>query len=150
MQAEEHTEQPAPVQENDAAQTTMLNKGADEVPQPTLEPAALEAMMDAPMGDVPNPHFQRVRTGEKIFFTKPEYTIGKSETADYMIMDNPAVSRIHCVIVKKNGVSYIRDNASTNHTYVDGVELRPGDEVLLKHGSIIYMADEEFVFLLRG
>ena len=99
---------------------------------------------------MPNPRFQRVRTGENIFFTKPEFAIGKSDAADYIIMENPAVSRIHCIIVKKNGVSYIRDNGSTNHTYVDGVELKPGDEVLLKHGSIIYLADEEFVFLLRG
>ncbi len=134
----------------DRAQTTMLSKEPDEIPQPTVDPAAMASIMGTPMTSMPNPHFQRVRTGENIFFTKPEFAIGKSDTADYIIMENPAVSRIHCIIVKKNGVSYIRDNGSTNHTYVDGVELKPGDEVLLKHGSIIYLADEEFVFLLRG
>ena len=134
----------------DQAQTTMLSKEPDEIPQPTVDPAAMASIMGTPMTSMPNPHFQRVRTGENIFFTKPEFAIGKSDAADYIIMENPAVSRIHCIIVKKNGVSYIRDNGSTNHTYVDGVELKPGDEVLLKHGSIIYLADEEFVFLLRG
>ena len=135
---------------SDASQTTLLSLDEGAVPQPTIEPSTFVAMAGAPMTEAPNPHFQRVRTGENIFFTKPEFAIGKSDSADYMITNNTAISRIHCMIVKKNGVNYIRDNGSTNHTYVDGVELKPGDEVLLKHGSIIYMADEEFVYLLRG
>ena len=149
---EQPQEQPADAQMMDAdpAQTTMLNTDEGKAPQPTIEPEVLAAMTGAPMTSAPNPHFQRVRTGENIFFTKPEFAIGKSDSADYMITDNPAVSRIHCMVVKKNGVCYIRDNGSTNHTYVDGIELKPGDEVLLKHGSIIYMGDEEFVYLLRG
>ncbi len=78
-----------------------------------------------------------------------EFTVGKSEKADYMIEGNTAVSRIHCVISKKNGVNYIRDNNSTNHTYINGAEIKPEEEILLKNGTIIHMGDEEFTFYLR-
>jgi pSer/pThr/pTyr-binding forkhead associated (FHA) protein len=98
----------------------------------------------------PVPHIIRKKTGEHIYINKPEFSIGKSKTkADYPLEDNPAISRVHCIIVQKNGVNYIRDNHSTNHTFLNGVELEPDDEVLLKHKSVIQMGDEEFTFLLR-
>jgi hypothetical protein len=98
----------------------------------------------------PVPHIVRKKTGEHIYINKPEFAIGKSKTrADYALEDNPAISRVHCIIVQKNGVNYIRDNHSTNHTFLNGVELEPEKEALLKHKTVIQMGDEEFIFLLR-
>ena len=77
-------------------------------------------------------------------------SIGKSKTkADYAIENNTAISRVHCIIVQKDGVNYIKDNGSTNHTFINGIQLEPGKEVLLKNKTIIRMGDEEFIFLLR-
>ena len=102
------------------------------------------------LGSKPVPHIIRKNTGEAINITKPEFTIGKSKTkADYAIENNTAISRVHCTIVQRDGVNYIKDNDSTNHTYVNGVELEPGKEVLLKNKTVIQLGDEEFTFLLR-
>ena len=102
------------------------------------------------LGSKPIPHIVRKKTGEVINITKPEFAIGKSKTkADYAIEDNTAISRVHCIIVQKDGVNYIKDNNSTNHTYINGVELQPGKEVLLKNKTMIQLGDEEFTFLLR-
>ncbi len=102
------------------------------------------------LGSKPVPHIVRKNTGEAINITKPEFTIGKSKTkADYAIENNTAISRVHCIIVQRDGVNYIKDNNSTNHTYVNGVELEPGKEVLLKNKTVIQLGDEEFTFLLR-
>ena len=102
------------------------------------------------LGTKPIPHLVRKSTGEIINITKPEFVIGKSKTkADYAIENNSAISREHCTVVQRDGVNYIKDNNSTNHTYVNGVELQPGKEVLLKHKTDIRMGDEEFTFLLR-
>ena len=101
-------------------------------------------------GARPIPHFVRKSTGEIINITKPEFIIGKSKTkADYAIENNSAISREHCIIIQHDGVNYIKDNNSTNHTYVNGVELQPGKEVLLKHKTEVRLGDEEFTFLLR-
>ncbi len=108
------------------------------------------ALLGANITGKPEPNFVRERTGERLFFTKNEFKIGKSRLhADYAIDGNTAISRIHCVIIKKNGVSYIRDNASTNGTYVNGEKLDPGVEVLLKDGTSVRLGDEEFTFHLR-
>jgi len=102
------------------------------------------------LGLKPVPHIVRQKTGETINITKPEFSIGKSKTkADYAIENNTAISRVHCIIIQKDGVNYIKDNNSTNHTYVNGVEIEPGKEILLKNKAVIQLGDEEFTFLLR-
>ena len=120
-----------------------------EIPVPN-GPGIMMRGLSGQISSRPVPHFVRVKTGEIINITKPEFTIGKSESkADYTIKDNTAVSRVHCIIVQKDGVNYIKDNNSTNHTYLNGVELEPGKEVLLKNKTTVRMGDEEFTFLLR-
>lgn len=102
------------------------------------------------LGSKPVPHLIRKKTGEQINITRQEFKLGKSKTkADYAIEDNNAISRVHCIIVQRDGVNYIRDNNSTNHTFIDGVELQPGKEALLKNKMTIQLGDEEFTFLLR-
>ncbi len=122
--------------------------GPAPAPQPGPAPAPQPGLMNQ-QGDKPTPHLIREKTGEEIMFDKPEFTIGRSEKADHMISENSDVSRIHAVIVQRNGVNYIKDNNSTNHTYVDGKELAPGEEALLKNGAKIVMGNEEFTFHLR-
>ncbi|MBQ8914190.1 MAG: FHA domain-containing protein, partial [Lachnospiraceae bacterium] len=129
-----------------------------EMPEPPVTPtSSTDEVETKMMGNLvgqlnskPVPHLVRVKTGEIINITKPEFSIGKSESkADYTITDNSAVSRVHCIIIQKNGVNYIKDNNSTNHTYINGVEIEPDKEVLLKNKTTVRMGDEEFTFLLR-
>ena len=100
--------------------------------------------------NLPEPNFVRERTGERFFITKPEFKIGKSRLhADYAIDGNTAISRIHCLVVQKNGVNYIKDNASTNGTFVDENKVNAGEEVLLKDGVTVRLGDEIFTFHLK-
>ena len=120
---------------------------APEMPKPQMPNGGLMGQLG---GARPIPHFIRKSTGEVINITKPEFVIGKSKTkADYTIENNSAISREHCTVIQRDGVNYIKDNNSTNHTYVNGVELQPGKETLLKHKTEVRMGDEEFTFLLR-
>lgn len=102
------------------------------------------------IGTKPIPHMIRVRTGEKIYITKTDFRIGKSKLkTDYSLENNMAISRLHCTIEQKDGINYIVDNNSTNHTFVDGIQIEPGVPILLKNKSKIKLGDEEFIFYLR-
>ena len=152
---------PTPAAPTPVAPTTVMPTAMKPAPaMPTMpnsapvpNPAPTEFTMGSitgQLGSKPVPHIVRKNTGEAINITKPEFAIGKSKTkADYVIENNSAISRVHCIIVQKDGVNYIKDNNSTNHTYVNGVELEPGKEVLLKNKTVIQLGDEEFTFLLR-
>ena len=89
-------------------------------------------MAGAPVG-APKPYLLRRKTGEKIYIPDTEFKIGKSQiNADYTISENQVISRVHCIVRRKNGVTFIEDNNSTNGTFVDGQKLEPHKEQFLK------------------
>lgn len=95
----------------------------------------------------PTPVLIRIKNQEKIMINKNVFRIGKSKTdADYTVEDNVAISRVHAIIHKRDGACYIKDNDSTNNTYVNGSILKGENEQLLIKGTKISLADEEFVF----
>lgn len=97
----------------------------------------------------PVPALIRTKNQEKIIVNKNVFRIGKSKTdVDYTVEDNVAISRVHAIIHKRDGVCYIKDNDSTNNTYVNGVILKGEKEQLLMKGMKISLADEEFIFEL--
>lgn len=97
-----------------------------------------------------NPYLIRVNTDERIMINKATFKIGKATRGvDYTISGNGAVSRQHAVIIQKSGVYYIKDNKSTNHTYVNGKIIMEGVEEILTHDSVIKLGDEEFRFKLK-
>ena len=103
-----------------------------------------------PFDGAPAPYFLRVKTGERISLDKAEFKIGhKARLVDYAITDNSAISRVHCVITKRNGVCFIRDNKSTNGTFVNGEELKAGEEKFLTNNAIVILGDEELVYHIR-
>ena len=118
---------------------------------PASEPSLL-SQLDSRADNLPkvNPYLIRVNNEERIMITKANFKIGKASFGmDYQVTDNGAISRNHCTIIAKDGVYYIRDNKSTNHTYVNGQMVKSGQEVLLTHESTIRIADEDFLFKLR-
>ena len=86
------------------------------MPQTPPVPQA-QPVQGNPFDGAPAPYFLRVKTGERISLDKAEFKIGhKARLVDYAITDNSAISRVHCVITKRNGVCFISDNKSTNGT----------------------------------
>lgn len=89
----------------------------------------------------------RTRTGERIRIDKPIFCIGKStQGVDYQVTDNNSVSRRHAYIINVNGVYYLRDNKSTNHTYLGGKIISSGTDMMLIDGIRFKLANEEFTF----
>lgn len=97
-----------------------------------------------------NPYLIRANTKERIMITKQNFKIGKASMGvDYTVKGNGAVSRTHAIITNKDGVYYIKDNKSTNHTYVNNKMVADGETELLTHDCKIVLGDEEFTFKLR-
>ncbi len=94
-----------------------------------------------------NPYLIRETTEERTIITKNIFKIGKANRGvDYRIDGNGAISRQHAIITRKDDGFYIKDNKSTNHTFVNGKQLEDGEEVLLTNNARIRLGDEEFLF----
>ena len=123
---------------------------SEKKPEAAPVPPMPEQKTDAPKPQAPVPYLLRTATNEKIYINKPEFAIGRSATkADYTVTDNSDVSRIHCIIERKNGVSYIKDNQSTNGTYVNGKNIAGQENVFLTNNAKVSLGDEEFVYHIR-
>lgn len=77
-------------------------------------------------------------------------TIGRGSKAD-LIISHPTVSRIHCKLSEVDGLLVIRDNSSSNGTFVDNQQItesvvRPGQQ--LKIGPITFRAEYEIAEVL--
>lgn len=108
-----------------------------------------EAAKTAPIPKV-NPYLIRVNTEERIMITKQTFKIGKASMGvDYTVKGNGAISRVHAIITNKDDEYYIKDNKSTNHTFVNGKVIEEGESELLTHDCKIVLGDEEFIFKLQ-
>lgn len=75
--------------------------------------------------------------------------LGKDpKSCSFVINGNNAISRVHATIKLVNNVYYIKDNNSTNHTYINGNKLNPKNQYVLHDRDIIKFANEEFVCLI--
>lgn len=73
-------------------------------------------------------------------FKKKEISIGRdSKWADFPI-SHSFVSRRHAIIRSTEEGLSVRDLESLNGTYVDGVKVRPGEDILIKEGQKIQFA----------
>ncbi|MCS6852877.1 MAG: FHA domain-containing protein [Gemmataceae bacterium] len=73
--------------------------------------------------------------GEPIDITKDMTLVGRREDCD-LCLDSKSVSKIHCVLVKTDGLLLLRDLGSTNGTRVNGQRVRraillPNDELVI-------------------
>lgn len=94
-------------------------------------------------------YLKRIETGEVRPVDVTPFRIGRRQSAvDYYVPDRPRISRVHAIIEYQNGGFVITDNASANHTTVNGMELGSFEKVSLAHGDRIGLSDEEFLFLM--
>ena len=93
---------------------------------------------------------RREKTNECIFINKNGFVIGRSETrADYIIVDNPSISRVHSTLYIDGSHCYISDNNSLNKTFVNGRMLNENECIELKNGDTIDVYNERFVYFLN-
>lgn len=138
-EAAENSEAAVVAPESEVASNSVLSKTIAEPPKPSV--------LNAPKAV---PYLIRVNTNERIMLNKPTFKIGKaSRGVDYTVDGNGAISRVHAIITQRDDVCYIRDNKSTNHTYVNNVLVEDGAEEILTHESLVRLGDEEFTFKIR-
>lgn len=119
----------------------------EEIPEDSGE--VKEPVKTAPIPKV-NPYLIRVNTEERIMITKQTFKLGKASMGvDYTVKGNGAISRVHAIITNKDDDYYIKDNKSTNHTFVNGKVIEEGESELLTHDCKIVLGDEEFIFKLQ-
>jgi predicted component of type VI protein secretion system len=75
--------------------------------------------------------------GEPILLTKDLVVVGRRQDCD-LRLDHKSVSKIHCVLVKTDGLLMLRDLGSTNGTRVNGTRVRraallPNDQLSIAH-----------------
>ena len=127
---------------NAEEKNNVTTESIDAVKAPAAPPAATTVIKI-------NPYIVRETTDEKTIITKPVFKIGKANRGiDYRIEGNGAISRQHAVILRKGDSYYIKDNKSTNHTYVNDVMVEGDEEVLLSNNCRIRLGDEDFIFKL--
>lgn len=93
------------------------------------------------------PYLIRKNSFDRTDINKPVFRIGKERSyVDCFVANNNAISRIHADIITRNNCYFVKDENSTNGTYVNGNRLSPKEEVQVFDGDIITFANEEFEF----
>lgn len=86
--------------------------------------------------------------GSAIDIVKDLIVVGRKEDCD-LRLDHKSVSKIHCVIVKTDGLLLLRDLGSTNGTRVNGTRVRraallPNDQLCIAHFKFrVYLGPDE-------
>src|SRR5215212_1081846 len=86
--------------------------------------------------------------GAGIEIHKDLTVVGRKEDCD-LRLDHKSVSKMHCVLVKTDGLLLLRDLGSTNGTRVNGQRVRraallPNDHVTIAHFKFrVYLGPDE-------
>src|SRR5260370_25055558 len=86
--------------------------------------------------------------GTPIDVLKDVTLVGRKEDCD-LRLDHKSVSKLHCVIVKTDGLLLLRDLGSTNGTRVNGTRIRraallPNDQFTIAHFKFrVYLGPDE-------
>jgi hypothetical protein len=134
--------------------TALLVEDDDEVTSLLIDDEATSLLSDdeptSLLSEGPQityPYLIRKSSFDRTDINKPVFRIGKERSyVDYFVADNNAISRIHADIITKNNSFFVKDENSTNGTYVNGNRLSPKEEVQVFDGDIITFANEEFEF----
>ncbi len=92
------------------------------------------------------PRIVNKNTGEVVRIEKRVFRIGKEKRCVDLCLEDAAVSRKHADIIVRGDKYYVYDHGSKNHTYINGVKVPVGEEVLIRHGDRLSFAEEEFSF----
>ncbi|MDS0524366.1 FHA domain-containing protein [Clostridium sp. SHJSY1] len=90
---------------------------------------------------------KRINTSVPLSFviSKKEYAIGSNKYMVDGIIDNKAVSRLHCIVTVKNDEYYIQDVDSKNGTFVNSIKLQKNVMTKINVGDKISIANCDFL-----
>ncbi len=130
---------------NDIGQTTVLSSGGGAL---TTVLGVEGVGMETPQ--MPRAILVQKKNGNRVAIEKVLFRIGTEKTfVDCWIFDNSAVSHSHADILNRDGTYYVRDNNSTNHTYLNGQLLNSNQEYPLQDGDKLVFGNESFEFELK-
>ena len=74
--------------------------------------------------------------GEPITLAEDVTLVGRKDGLCDLVLDRSSISKIHCLLVKTDGLLFVRDLGSTNGTKVNGQRitrgaLLPGDQITM-------------------
>ena len=125
--------------------TSLLVDDEDEATSLLIDDEATSLLSEGPQ--ITYPYLIRKNSFDRMDINKPVFRIGKERSyVDCFVANNNAISRIHADIITKNNSFFVKDENSTNGTYVNGNRLSPNEEVQVFDGDIITFANEEFEF----
>lgn len=137
---EEEARRQADLARRQAEEIKRLNEQTDDEPPTTL-------LNNRTLVSSSKPVLTRISTGEKVQINKQVFCIGKADQGvDYKVTGNKSISRRHAYITSINGVNYLRDNNSTNHTFLNGTQVYSNVDVPIPDNSVIKLSNEEFIF----
>lgn len=90
------------------------------------------------------PHL--VYAGNSVSLVNFPFRIGNGKVAVDFAISKSVISRVHASIQYSQGVYYVKDENSLNHTYLNGKQLPPFTEVKLHSGDVIRLVNEEMTF----
>ena len=82
-----------------------------------------------------------LKGGEAITLSDDIIVVGRQKEYCDLVLDAKSVSKIHCVLIKTDGLLFVRDLSSTNGTRVNGQRIVRG---ALLPNDLIYFASEKF------
>lgn len=92
---------------------------------------------------------ERISTGVRYELAGLVTVFGRSaEKADCVIQNN-AMSGNHAAIIKENNTFYIKDNNSSNGTWLNGRKLDPDTKYALCNNDRVRFANENMVFIIK-
>lgn len=126
-----------------SSETTVLSQGAGETTVLSSGAGETTVLSQAVNGGT----LVRTSNNERIPICSADFSVGREKTkVDYCVGGNTNISRIHARFVVRDNVTYIVDNKAANGTFVNGVKARAGQEIEIKNGDTILLADEKFEF----
>ena len=82
---------------------------------------------------------------QSIIINKKEFIIGKNDVEVDGVINQKMVSRKHCTITYSRNSFYVTDLKSLNGTFLNGIQLKPGEKEKIKIGDILRIADIEYI-----
>lgn len=93
-------------------------------------------------------YIKRLNTNEIVVLSKNEFLLGKGSQCDFVVCNNPTISRQHAKIIFKNGKYYLEDLNSLNHTKVNDNKIDQITELV--NEDTFCLSNEEFQFLVSS
>jgi two-component system cell cycle response regulator len=113
---------------------TLINKARDDLDDSVVDGACLVQIYGPDLG-------------KKIALTNGSTTIGRGSSCG-IVLDLENVSRLHCSVRLRGGGAFLRDEGSTNGTFLNNAEIKT--ESRLASGDLIKVGSAIFKFLGNG